>query len=127
MIEHLISRQGSARRLGRVAMRGILAMMLFLQTSASPAAKKEEPAPDERAITAFIEKWRCPVAAYLRRIHQLPRTNDDRYLILWAKRRPTLYVQCIFHDDDRQIYCEAVRLDALAGLGFSTDGSGIGA
>ena len=66
MIERWGSRQGAARWRGRIAAVGVLAIALVLQTSASPAAKKEEPAPDAREISAFIEKWRCPVAAYLR-------------------------------------------------------------
>jgi len=140
MIEHWIARHATARLLARVTIVGTLAMAPLLQTSAAPAAKKEEAAPDARPIAAFIDKWRCPVAGNLRRIHQLPPANDDRYLILWAKRRPAFYVQCIFHDDDRQIYCEAAsgfyryadrvgsfataaRLNALGSLGFSTDGS----
>jgi type III secretion system-like peptide-binding chaperone len=140
MIEYWISRQGSAQLLSKVALVGIVAMTLLLLASAAPAAKKEAALPNAPQIAAYVEKWRCPVAAYLQGIYQLPPTNDDRYLILWAKRRPALYVQCIFHEDDQQIYCEApsgfyryadragsfatpARLDALAGLGFSTDGS----
>jgi hypothetical protein len=140
MIEHWFRRQVAARLLARVTMVGTVAMALLLQTIAAPAAKKEAAAHDARQIAAFVDKWRCPVAAYLRGIHQLPPTNNDRYLILWAKGRPAFYVQCIFHDDDRQIFCEAAsgfyrypdrvgnfvtpaRLEALAGLGFSTDGS----
>lgn len=70
----------------------------------------------------------------------MPPKLEDRYLILWSKRKPEYYVQCLFHDEDRQIYCEAAsgfyryadrvggfatlqRIDALASLGYSTDGS----
>ena len=137
MIEHWLRRQAAARFL---AMVGPVAMALLLHTSASPAAKKEAAAPDAREIAAFVEKWRCPVATYLRGIHQLPPTNTDRYLVLWAKGRPAFYVQCLFHDDDQRVVCEAAsgfyehsdrvgsfatqgRLDAVSGLGFATDGS----
>jgi hypothetical protein len=140
MIELLSLRYASLRVLARFAVAAIVAPALLLHTSAAPAAKKQEAAPDARGIAAFVDKWRCPIAAYLQGIHRQPQTNDDRYLILWAKGRPASYVQCIFHDDDRQIFCEAAsgfyehsdrvgsfatpaRLDALSGLGFSKDGS----
>jgi type III secretion system-like peptide-binding chaperone len=137
MIEHWIARHGSTRLLGRVAMVGVIAMTLLLRASAAPAAKKDAASPDAHQISAFIDKWRCPVAIYLQGIHGQPQTNKDRYLVLWPKGRPAFYVQCMFHDDDQEVLCEAAsgsyeragsfatpaRLDALAGLGFATDGS----
>ena len=115
------------------------AMSCFL-AGASWAATDGEKLPGDQRLGALIDKWRCPVAAYLDKIHRVSQKFQDRYLILWAKRHPEFYVQCIFHDEDRQIYCEAAsgfflyadkignfatpqRLDALDRLGFSTDGS----
>ena len=103
------------------------------------ATDGREPSSDHR-LDELIDRWRCPVAAYIDKVHRRSQKLDHRYLALWAKHRPDFYVQCIFHDGDRQIFCEAAsgfyryadrigsfataqRLDALAGLGFSTDGS----
>jgi hypothetical protein len=80
-----------------------------------------------------------PVAAYLQGIHRQLQAKKDRYFVLWPKGRPAFYVHCMFHDDDREVVCEAAsgfyehadrgsfatpaRLDALGGLGFSMEGS----
>jgi hypothetical protein len=115
------------------------AMSCFL-ACASWAATEGRELPSDQRLRTLVDKWHCPVADYLERIHRVSQKLQDRYLILWAKRHPEFYVQCIFHDEDRQIYCEAAsgfflyadkignfatpqRLAALERLGFSTDGS----
>jgi hypothetical protein len=117
-----------------------IVMISCALTGTSAVATEQPVLPSGRPLDAVLEKWRCAVSAYVEKIHSLPLELDDRYLALWPKRRPEYYVQCIFHDDDRQIYCEAAsgfyryadriasyatpqRLQALARLGFSTDGS----
>ncbi len=131
----------SATRLTRAGAAFVagVAICCGLNIASATAAGGPDLASDQR-VHAVIEKWRCAVAAYLDRIHQLPPKLEHRYLILWSKRKPEYYVQCIFHDEDRQIYCEAAsgfyayadrigsfatpqRLEALASLGYSTDGS----
>jgi hypothetical protein len=137
MIEPSKGRGASALAHGALA--GVVAAAILFVVGGARAADRATASAEQR-VTVFVEKWRCPVAAYLQGIHQRPQTNSDRYLVLWAKRRPAFYVQCIFHDDDRQIYCEAAsgfyeradrvgsfatpaRLDALSSLGFATDGA----
>ncbi len=117
-----------------------IVMISCALTSTSAVATEQPVLPGGGSLEAVLDKWRCAVSAYVDKIHSLPLELDDRYLALWPKRRPEYYVQCIFHDDDRQIYCEAAsgfyryadriasyatpqRLQALARLGFSTDGS----
>ncbi|EJN01410.1 hypothetical protein [Phyllobacterium sp. YR531] len=98
-------------------------------------------APTDLAI--FIERYRCPVIARLATIHSNAgqETELDRYLIL-STGHSQRYVQCRFIDNDKRMLCEASSgffgpkegeaghyrmrsegIEALARLGFSTDGS----
>ncbi|MDR6633756.1 hypothetical protein J2X72_002556 [Phyllobacterium sp. 1468] len=101
-------------------------------------------ATESTSADAFIEAYRCPVVARLARMHTgaLARLRPlDRYLIIDLEGQR--YVQCRFVENDSKAQCEASSgyygpkegepgsfrmsmhgLRALAGLGFSTDGSG---
>ena len=138
-----IGGSGSSRlamRLARLRSICAAAALTLVPAGMSWAAPGDEAVPDDQRVDAVLDQWRCPIAAYLERIRRFPEKLQDRYLILWGKRHPAFYVQCIFHDEDRQIYCEAAsgffryadrianfatpeRVAALANLGFSTDGS----
>lgn len=123
------------------ALRRTPALVFFWLLALTPGASvAQESSTTDPRLDDLLATWRCPVAAYLERLHQSPTTLKHRYLILWSRPHPEFYVQCMFHDEDRQFYCEAAsgfyrykdrigsyanpqRLEALAGLGFSTDGS----
>jgi hypothetical protein len=98
-------------------------------------------------LSAFVSEMRCPISQRLALIHAAaprpgPDDSKDRFLAISLQRRPSHYVQCIFFDGDRQMYCEAASgvfakgssqevffplpaasLQALRDLRFSGDGS----
>jgi hypothetical protein len=114
----------------------IKAMAPCLSTTASFAV----PAPADDRDT-FVYTFECSVVELLNRIHPHPHMKavDHRFLVLAPKDRGASYVQCAFDGDDRDLMCEAAsgfydkrgrrahfsqaRRQALARLGFSTDGS----
>lgn len=88
--------------------------------------------------------YRCEVVNRLEQIYLTgnPASHRNRYLAISVPRRIQAYVQCIFHDNNTKIYCEAASgfwyskkgeprtfrqtpeaIDALAGLGFDIDDS----
>jgi hypothetical protein len=87
------------------------------------------------SLDAFLKAYSEPVYTYLSRIYSYGMTEYSRYLILVAPNHG--YVQCMLHDDDRWIYCEASSgfykngqpklskksLRAIKELGFDMDGS----
>ena len=87
-------------------------------------------------LDAFVARHHCEVLAGLTILYETAHPRD-RYLILsWPPADPG-YVQCLFEDDNSAVLCEAAsgfylksgwRVSAngkaaLAGLGFSMDGS----
>ncbi len=106
------------------------------------AAVPGKAAPD--ALGEFLAENRCPVADRLQRMFDTgdPAKEMDRYLVISAPIGPQTYVQCVFHDDETMVQCEASsgffldapgaprsmvlapdKIAALGRLGFSTDGS----
>lgn len=88
--------------------------------------------------------YRCEVVRRLEQIYATgdPKSERNRYLAVSPAKHPELYVQCIFHDVNAAIYCEAASgfyltkpgeprkfrasaatIAALAKLGFDTDDS----
>ena len=88
--------------------------------------------------------YRCEVVRRLEQIHATgdPRSDRDRFLTVTLPDHLRNYVQCIFHDSNSKVYCEAssgfwltrkgqartvrqppATIAALANLGFETDDS----
>jgi hypothetical protein len=101
-----------------------------------------EPASAANSFTDLQATYRCEVVRRLEQIYATgdPRIDLNRYLAISLRATPNAYVQCIFHDNQSRVYCEASsgfwgprgprRLQlstravaALAKLGFDTDGS----
>ncbi|KQP30543.1 hypothetical protein ASF49_13630 [Methylobacterium sp. Leaf104] len=78
-------------------------MLGMVLVSASVAAL------EDRGRAAFVEAHRCAVVERLSSIHLLgPRsTSRERFLAVSLAQTDDHYVQCIFFDDDRKMYCEA--------------------
>jgi hypothetical protein len=95
-------------------------------------------------LEKLIDERICDVVERLDLIRASPGRTDglNRYLIVSPKDDPNQYVQCKFVDRDRRMRCEVAsgfylskaeaprryflspdRIDAIARLGFSTDGS----
>lgn len=56
-------------------------------------------------LNAFLQKNTKTIYYVLTLIQHHKMTDENRYVILEADNNG--YVQCIFHDNDQQIYCEA--------------------
>lgn len=87
----------------------------------------------------LLSVYRCEVVQRLEQIYATgdPKLDDDRFLAVTVPEHPHGYVQCIFHDEQTAIYCEASSgfyydeprtfhqapetIDALARLGFNMD------
>lgn len=59
---------------------------------------------ETQTIEKFLETYSIRVEEQLRCITSQPMTDKDRFLVLQMENG---YVQCIFHDNDTQAYCEA--------------------
>ena len=61
------------------------------------------------ARDAFVSGYRCMVVEHLLAIHERGnRSKDDnRYFIVAMSHNPQRFVQCIFHEIDTILYCEA--------------------
>ncbi len=118
--------------MARVASVVALALATFVGTASA--------APDP--LGEFLQKYRCAVADRLVRIYDAgdPSSDHDRFLVVEEPDRG--YVQCLFHDHETRVLCEASsgfyetkpgetrtaflranKRAALARLGFSTDDS----
>ena len=76
-----------------------IAAAVALDTSAAWASDTE--------LSAYLDRYRCPIVERLKWIHAtLPRAKD-RYLILGVRQAPQAYVQCLFLDNDTRVLCEA--------------------
>lgn len=92
----------------------------------------------------LLVQYRCPVVDRLERIYQTgdPASPRDRFLAIAVPHVAQAYVQCMFHDTNTKLLCEAASgfyydppgaprtfrqpaaaIAALGRLGFSTDDS----
>jgi len=57
----------------------------------------------------FIARHRCAIVERLEIMHQRGpvETSRDRFIIVALRGAPQRYVQCIFHDRDTRMFCEA--------------------
>src|SRR5579872_4095859 len=121
--------------MGRCALSFVLLTALAALTIA-----RAEMSPEFRAFQA---QYRCAVVDRLARIyaHGNPAVDYSRFIAIAVPEHPHGYVQCLFHDNERRILCEAssgyylnkldeprfyqsaATIGALARLGFSTDDS----
>ena len=107
----------------------MVACLLFVSAARADAT-------DDR-LKRLHELYQCPIFAYLIAIHHAPLSAKDRYLTA-AIADPVdekYYAQCIFHNRDRVMHCEASspfyheqlkrfftsdRLTLLKSLGYTT-------
>jgi hypothetical protein len=92
----------------------------------------------------LLVQYRCPVVDRLEQIYVSgnPASSHGRFLAITVPHAAQAYVQCLFHDNNRKVYCEAASgfydagpgaartfhqpadvITALGRLGFSTDDS----
>jgi hypothetical protein len=101
-------------------------------------------APAEDAATTLREllvQYRCPVVDRLEQVYEAgdPASSRHRFLAVTVPHAAQAYVQCMFHDNNSKLYCEAASgfyydapgaprtfhqptyvIAALGRLGFST-------
>ena len=115
--------------------RALLSVLLL----AAPAAAQE---PD--TYHDLLVQYRCPVVDRLEQIYGTgdPTKSRDRFLAITVPHATQAYVQCMFHENNTKLYCEAASgyyfdgpgaprtfhhparvIAALGRLGFSTDDS----
>ena len=76
--------------------------MAVLATSAARAAS------DPSSLGRLVAAFRCEIVERLQQIHAGDRsTSRDRFVAVYPDGRPDAYVQCIFHDRDAGLLCEA--------------------
>jgi hypothetical protein len=85
----------------------LLAILIACSLLLAPRAFAD---PTSDRIAALLERYRCPVFAYLLAIHKTPTVLrlDNRFLILEIAHRIDhgYYAQCAFDDLDRKMICE---------------------
>ena len=103
-----------------------------------------EPVNAADSFADFRSAYRCEVAGRLEQIYAAgdPRIDLNRYLVITLPAKTHAYVQCLFQDSRRRVYCEASSgfwlakkgqprtmylspraVAALGKLGFNTDDS----
>jgi hypothetical protein len=105
------------------------------------AWSESEAAEIAAGLRDFLATYRCAVVVRLERMHARGdrSTQTERFIILESRRARQHYVQCIFTENDTEMFCEAAsgfyapeasrfqltpqELVALKRLGFTTDGS----
>lgn len=95
------------------------------------------------SLRALLVVYRCDVVKRLEQIYVTgdPASDRDRFIAVTVPSHPHGYVQCIFHDKQTGLYCEAssgfyyakaseprfhqspATIAALAQMGFDTDDS----
>ena len=124
----LVRRRGTTR-LGTL-------LCLVPLVAASPARAGPDP------LVELLEKDRCPVADRLQRLTETgdPAQDHDRFIVVAMPAPRRGYVQCLFHDNETRVLCEAAsgfteakpgeprtvrlapaKIAALGRLGVSTD------
>jgi hypothetical protein len=120
----------------------VLACAFLLAALAVPTAAWAENAAD--SFRELLIQYRCPVVDRLEQIYNKgdPTSSRGRFLAITVPYAMQAYVQCIFHDNNAKLYCEAASgfyydgpgkprtfhhpasvVAALGHLGFSTDDS----
>ncbi|WP_158807912.1 hypothetical protein [Beijerinckia sp. L45] len=118
--------------------RAAVTALVLWTALAAPARAAPDP------YREYLDKYRCPVADRLQRLYEAgdPAVTRDRFLVIELLEHKFGYVQCLFHDHETRLTCEAasgfwydkadvprrmflapVKIAALARLGFSTDDS----
>ena len=131
------------RRCNRVSReRTLLGRVLIMAALLTgPVAQAMDKPSDLRDL---LTAYRCPLVDRLQRVHDFgdPAEDRDRFLIVALPAPSWAYVQCIFHDTNTWLLCEAASgvyfdkpgaprtarlsakaIAALGRLGFSTDDS----
>jgi hypothetical protein len=95
------------------------------------------------SLRALLVAYRCDVVKRLEQIYVTgdPTSDRDRFIAVTVPGHPHGYVQCMFHDNQTALYCEAssgfyyakdgqprfrqssATIAALAQMGFDTDDS----
>jgi hypothetical protein len=122
--------------MGRVMRVASLALIAMLTASQAAAAGD--------SFRALLVVYRCEVVHRLEQIYVTgnPASDHDRFIAVTVPNHPHGYVQCIFHDHQTGLYCEAASgwwydkegaprtfrqppetIAALARMGFDTDDS----
>lgn len=85
-----------------------LACAVLTMVAASPLAAASLDSPTA-ARARFIARHRCAVVERLDGLHRRGGVDDshDRFIIVALHGEPQHYVQCIFHDRDTRMFCEA--------------------
>ncbi len=112
----------------------VLALAVSLVASSAGAS------PDTRL--ELLQKYRCALADRLQRLYDAgdPAQDHNRFIVAAMPAPRHGYVQCLFHDNETRVLCEAAsgfyetkpglprtahlateKIAALARLGFSTD------
>ena len=116
----------------------VVTAALMLLAAASGARTAPDP------YREFSDKYRCPIADRLQRLFEAgdPARDRDRFIAVTLLEHRHGYVQCLFHDGETMLLCEAssgfwfdkpgaprsqrlapAKIAALGRLGFSTDDS----
>ena len=113
--------------------------LFYLYTASTPSLAEARD-----SFHDLLSVYRCEVVHRLEQIYEFgDLANDrDRFIAITVPSHPHGYVQCMFHNNGTEIYCEASSgfyydkenaprtfrqpqqtIDALARLGFDTDDS----
>jgi hypothetical protein len=119
-------------------LRALILVAVLAPLLAAPAARARM----SRSFHALLEVYRCEVVHRLEQIYAAgdPASTRNRYIAVSVPGRMQAYVQCMFHDRESKLYCEAASgfyfdkkdvprtfhqppetVAALARLGFSVD------
>ena len=87
-------------------MRWVCAVLVITVTSPLAAADLGSTAASR---ARFIARHRCAIAERLEIMHKrgLVEESRDRFIIVALRGAPQRYVQCIYHDRDTRMFCEA--------------------
>jgi hypothetical protein len=114
-----------------------IAFIVLVSTLLALAPLPLAAAARDRELAALRERHFCEILFYLRAIHGHSPAPRDRFFVIDVAERPG-YVQCLFTDKDRKIFCEVASgryksettfyvaptdIGALARLGYTLDPS----
>lgn len=121
----------------RYAMVGIVLLLCGMRGAVGQEARRD-------SFHDLQLAYRCEIVRRLERIYSTgnPASDYDRFIAVTVPNRAQAYVQCLFHDNNTKIYCEAASgfwaggkgkprtfyqppetVAALARLGFDSDDS----
>lgn len=83
-----------------------IAAILWFGLAVWPGIAAAEPSD---TLKALLAAERCLLAGQLQAVYEHPSAfkERDRFLVMSVKARPQNYVQCMFADNRRKLYCEA--------------------